>query len=465
MKRLKFESRYQFISLLHELLYFFINSFMLFPSHVKRIIFCFVYSDTYDSSCIYTTLEEEILQPAFIVEVDSIVLPQRIHKDEHCIQIPFEYDQPYNSVEIEIDSKPTQTLVPTVTIAESFHQPLIHQEKPTAFQTKIRMKMFKPLRMPYPLHPYLLDCYEYLPQFFGENQVSDERHLESFEDFVGRVEIVHEDIIMRFFSKSLIRDVVAWFKGLRAYSIGSWIEFSNAFAKYWGEYKSLDSYLADFYSLKREKGEAFSIFNRRFYNIFHDMPLKVRPTETATMIHYVMCLHSELVVLLLERKSSFLTQLFEDAHEVEENICAAKRNYMLSYSKNIHPYEQENRQYVSILDQEDSKYGSYFEHGDYECKAVCEQQRACESISNSSQSFSIFAECSRNRYESECYDQFTNQDEPMVTNDFISNYIFSNDLYSYDLDIVSSSSSDHFSEEKVIMINDHKLISREIEGD
>ena len=68
-------------------------------------------------------------------------------------------------------------------------------------------------------------------------------------------------------------------------------------------------------------------------------------------------------------------------------------------------------------------------------------------------------------YELECYDQFANQDEPMVINDCIRNYIFSTDLYSYDLDIVSSSSSDHFSEEKVIMINDHKLISREIEGD
>ncbi len=118
---------------------------------------------------------------------------------------------------------------------------------------------------------------------------------------------------MRFFSKSLIKDVVAWFKGLRDNSIGSCIEFSYAFVKYWGEYKSLDSYLADFYALKRERGEALSIFNRRFYSIYHDMPLKVRPIGTAAMIHYVMCLHSELALLLLERESSSLVQLLEDA--------------------------------------------------------------------------------------------------------------------------------------------------------
>ena len=58
---------------------------------------------------------------------------------------------------------------------------------------------------------------------------------------------------MRYFSKYLIKDVTAWFKSLRANSISSWIEFSNAFVKYWGEYKSLDSYLADFYALKRER--------------------------------------------------------------------------------------------------------------------------------------------------------------------------------------------------------------------
>jgi hypothetical protein len=91
MKRLGSKSRYQFISLLHELLLFFISSFILFPSHVKRIILCFVYSDDYQPSFIYPSLEED-LQPACIVDVDSVFLPQLIHKDDHCIQIPLESD-------------------------------------------------------------------------------------------------------------------------------------------------------------------------------------------------------------------------------------------------------------------------------------------------------------------------------------------------------------------------------------
>jgi hypothetical protein len=187
------------------------------------------------------------------------------------------------------------------------------------------MKMFKPLRLPCHLNPYPLDCLEYLPRFSGENQVSVERHLESFEKVFDRFEIVHDDVIMRIFSKSLFRDAFIWFKGLRADSIGSWIELSNAFLKHWCENKSLDLYLVDFYALKREENEALHVFNRRFYNIYHDMPLEIRPTETTAMIYYVMGLHSELALLLLERKSSSLRCLFEDALEIEENIRASRR--------------------------------------------------------------------------------------------------------------------------------------------
>ena len=121
--------------------------------------------------------------------------------------------------------------------------------------------MFKPLRLPFLLHPYPLDCLEYLPRFSGENQVSAKRHLESFEDFVDQFQSVHDDVIMGFFSKYLIRDATAWFKGLRADSIGSWIDLSNVFLKHWGEKKSLDLYLSDFYALKRGEDQALSIFN------------------------------------------------------------------------------------------------------------------------------------------------------------------------------------------------------------
>jgi len=94
------------VSLLHGLLLLFIISFFLFPSHIKRIILCFVYSDDHQSSFIYPSLEEEYLHIACIVDVDSIFSPNPIHKYDLCIQIPPDFDQPCNLTKFETDSKP-----------------------------------------------------------------------------------------------------------------------------------------------------------------------------------------------------------------------------------------------------------------------------------------------------------------------------------------------------------------------
>jgi hypothetical protein len=61
----------------------------------------------------------------------------------------------------------------------------------------------------------------------------------AFENIVDQFNIIHDDVIMRLFSKYLFRDVAEWFKNLRDDSIGSWIELSNTFSKYWGENKLL----------------------------------------------------------------------------------------------------------------------------------------------------------------------------------------------------------------------------------
>jgi hypothetical protein len=96
-----------------------------------------------------------------------------------------------------------------------------------------------------------------------------------------------------------------------------------------------------------------------------------------------------------------------------------------------------------------------------ECEADLEQQKAYELIFDLDLNSSTLAECSRERYECEFYDQFANQVEPMGTSDCIGNYIFLVDLNSYDFNTVLSSSSENVSEEEVVMIDDQNLRSRE----
>ena len=78
---------------------------MIFPSCVKIIILCFIYSGVYRSSFINPSIEE-YLQPACIVEGESVCMPQLIYKNDYCTQIPSKSDQLCNLEETKIDSKP-----------------------------------------------------------------------------------------------------------------------------------------------------------------------------------------------------------------------------------------------------------------------------------------------------------------------------------------------------------------------
>jgi hypothetical protein len=183
--------------------------------------------------------------------------------------------------------------------------------------------------------------------------------------------------------------------------------------KYWGENKSLDSYLADFYVLRREEDEALSVFNRRFYIIYHDMPFEIWPTEIASMIYYVMGLHSEIALLLLERRSSSLRQLFEYADGVEENICASRRIRERVYFENMHAHEQGNCQYVSDFQQEND-----------ECESDLGQQQGCKYVSNYESDSSMIADVSMNMYACQIQENFSNNVEDEIVDDCIDNYMF-----------------------------------------
>jgi hypothetical protein len=354
----KGKTRYQFMSLLHEVLCFFISSFFSFPSFIENFFLCFVHSDVLEPPLIHSALEEESIPSSCVVDTDIVPSPLPILKDEICITPPLRVECPCCPEEVEDNSQSSQTLFPPVFPTEP-SQPLAEShDQPTAFQVKIRNRLFKPLRLPYLLNPYPNDFFEYLPRFSREGHVTAEKHMEAFETLIDQFEIVHEDVVMRMFSHSLSGDVAVWFRCLETGSIGSYTELYHAFLKSWGENKSLDQYWFEFNSLRRGEDEALIIFNRRFFSAYHSLPIEIRPTETAAMVYYIMAQHLELVFLLRERKSSSLIHLFEDAIEVEGNIRASRWTHKQA---DLHIQEEEDYQSVSKSEQGYSNYGSDLE--------------------------------------------------------------------------------------------------------
>ena len=74
--------------------------------------------------------------------------------------------------------------------------------------------------------------FDYLPVFKGDHHITAENHIEYFEDFVDNFKIMHEDIILRLFSKSLVEDAALWFINLKACSIFLWTDFHRVFLRY-----------------------------------------------------------------------------------------------------------------------------------------------------------------------------------------------------------------------------------------
>ena len=90
----KGKTRYQFIIFIHEILFLFLSLFLSFPSHIKRIILCFVYSYDNRPSFIYPSLEEEDIPSYCVVDANIVPSLQPVHKSEICIASPLEIDHP-----------------------------------------------------------------------------------------------------------------------------------------------------------------------------------------------------------------------------------------------------------------------------------------------------------------------------------------------------------------------------------
>ena len=157
--------------------------------------------------------------------------------------------------------------------------------------------------------------------FYGEN-LTAKKHIQAFEHFTDLFEIEHNDVYLRAFAQSLQGDVKEWFRHLHPRSISSWEELRYAFLNFLGEGKSLDQHLSEFHAMKIQKDENVSMFNRRFSAFYSKMPKEIQPFEVVSILIYVMAFHPYLALLLMERNSTNLQQMFNDSQEIEDNLRA-----------------------------------------------------------------------------------------------------------------------------------------------
>lgn len=81
------------------------------------------------------------------------------------------------------------------------------------------------------------DYLKLLPKFNGEDEISSQRHMETFFAFAENLNIEHLDVVLRLFVQSLDGKTEKWFKSLPDASNATWEELENSFTQIWGEKK------------------------------------------------------------------------------------------------------------------------------------------------------------------------------------------------------------------------------------
>lgn len=84
-------------------------------------------------------------------------------------------------------------------------------------------------------------------------------------------------------------------------------------------------YITEFGAVKRNEGESVSDFSKRFNKMYNKIPTEIKPTEASTKITYANAFDLDFCLLLRERRSTTLSQMQDNALEVESNVLVANR--------------------------------------------------------------------------------------------------------------------------------------------
>jgi hypothetical protein len=156
-----------------------------------------------------------------------------------------------------------------------------------------------------------------------EGNVSAQKHLDWFNDFVDLEEVDYEDEKMRLFAQSLAGEVRKWFRSLPTTSIQNFEAFETSFLAKWGDKKNPLQFLTHYNNMRRSHDETVHEFSARFIKVYNSIPTEVKPPSRASQLRYVDSFESDFAFLLREIRSTSLDDMMSEAIEVEVNLMAS----------------------------------------------------------------------------------------------------------------------------------------------
>jgi len=140
---------------------------------------------------------------------------------------------------------------------------------------------YKPLILPPMLNPLPNDH-----PFDGENDVMAQKHIHAFEDYLNIFEVDQVDVSISLFALSLQGKVRTWFKIFPEASISNLEQFLKLFLDRWMIKVNLLMLIEEYNQLRRHPNETVEQFSHRFNQVYHSMPLNIRPPPDLALFHY-----------------------------------------------------------------------------------------------------------------------------------------------------------------------------------
>jgi hypothetical protein len=110
--------------------------------------------------------------------------------------------------------------------------------------------------------------------------------LNKFYDDLGLhdVNLQHQDVVMKLFSVSLVRDAKAWSNSLPSKSIKTWGDLEIAFLRKWGVEKDEAFLFSQFEKITKHEQDPVREFNARFDALVEYFPHNIRPLERLILV-------------------------------------------------------------------------------------------------------------------------------------------------------------------------------------
>ena len=117
---------------------------------------------------------------------------------------------------------------------------MIHtqNQQPLQVLTAAMASRFSPLILPAQLQDFPQEYNQRIKLYDVEGDVSAQKHLDWFNDFMDLEEVDYEDAKMRLFAQNIAREVRKWFKALPSASIQNFEAFEMSFLAKWGDKKN-----------------------------------------------------------------------------------------------------------------------------------------------------------------------------------------------------------------------------------